>query len=165
MRNPVELAMGFLQDLAVSSGSACTSASLEPSYVLRALGVEEDMAHTSLRYALQCFWCTGFASVIGKLAYHSQRLLYTAHTSLSCASTYQKSVNKTLLTKVCYIINMGSAACMHVEGEENVVRNVTPYAWIIDQGARESAVVLIYLHLHVAVKVLFCETPCLPDRR
>ncbi len=38
-----------LQDLAVSSGSACTSASLEPSYVLRALGVEEDMAHTSLR--------------------------------------------------------------------------------------------------------------------
>ena len=38
-----------VQDLAVSSGSACTSASLEPSYVLRALGVEEDMAHTSLR--------------------------------------------------------------------------------------------------------------------
>lgn len=38
-----------LKDLAVSSGSACTSASLEPSYVLRAIGVEEDMAHTSLR--------------------------------------------------------------------------------------------------------------------
>lgn len=33
----------------MSSGSACTSASLEPSYVLRALGVEEDMAHTSIR--------------------------------------------------------------------------------------------------------------------
>ena len=33
----------------MSSGSACTSASLEPSYVLRAIGVEEDMAHTSLR--------------------------------------------------------------------------------------------------------------------
>ena len=38
-----------INDCAVSSGSACTSASLEPSYVLRAIGVEEDMAHTSLR--------------------------------------------------------------------------------------------------------------------
>ena len=38
-----------IKDCAVSSGSACTSASLEPSYVLRAIGVEEDMAHTSLR--------------------------------------------------------------------------------------------------------------------
>jgi len=38
-----------IKDLSVSSGSACTSASLEPSYVLRALGVEEELAHTSLR--------------------------------------------------------------------------------------------------------------------
>jgi len=42
------LMMGIKQ-LAVSSGSACTSASLEPSYVLRALGVDEELAHTSLR--------------------------------------------------------------------------------------------------------------------
>ncbi len=44
-----------LKEVAVSSGSACTSASLEPSYVLRALGVEEDMAHTSLRFGLGRF--------------------------------------------------------------------------------------------------------------
>jgi cysteine desulfurase len=48
------LMMG-IKNLAVSSGSACTSASLEPSYVLRALGVEEDMAHTSLRIGLGRF--------------------------------------------------------------------------------------------------------------
>ena len=44
-----------LKDLAVSSGSACTSASLEPSYVLRALGVDEEMAHTSVRYGVGRF--------------------------------------------------------------------------------------------------------------
>ena len=48
------LLMG-LKEIAVSSGSACTSASLEPSYVLRALGVDEEMAHTSIRYGLGRF--------------------------------------------------------------------------------------------------------------
>jgi cysteine desulfurase len=44
-----------LKDVAVSSGSACTSASLEPSYVLRSLGVAEEMAHTSIRFGLGRF--------------------------------------------------------------------------------------------------------------
>jgi cysteine desulfurase len=50
-----ESMIGAIKDIAVSSGSACTSSSLEPSYVLRALGIDEELAHTSIRFGIGRF--------------------------------------------------------------------------------------------------------------
>jgi len=64
-----------LKNIAVSSGSACTSASLEPSYVLRAIGVGEDLAHTSLRFGIGRFTTEEEVDfTVGLLAHHVNRL-------------------------------------------------------------------------------------------
>jgi cysteine desulfurase len=68
------LMMG-IKSLSVSSGSACTSASLEPSYVLRALGVDEELAHTSLRIGLGRFTTEQEVdTAVDELARHVSRL-------------------------------------------------------------------------------------------
>jgi len=68
------LLMG-INDVAVSSGSACTSATLEPSYVLKALGVGEDLAHTSIRFGLGRFnTAEEIEYVVGRLVEVVRRL-------------------------------------------------------------------------------------------
>ncbi|EDO32544.1 predicted protein [Nematostella vectensis] len=64
-----------LKDIALSSGSACTSASLEPSYVLRAIGAEEDLAHSSIRFGIGRFTTEEEIDyTVEKIVFHVKRL-------------------------------------------------------------------------------------------
>jgi cysteine desulfurase len=80
-----EAMMMAIKDVAVSSGSACTSASLEPSYVLRALGVDEELAHSSIRFGLGKFNTVEEVDYVAELVIrHVERLrdmspLYEMH--------------------------------------------------------------------------------------
>ncbi|HEX6242592.1 MAG TPA: IscS subfamily cysteine desulfurase [Polyangiales bacterium] len=66
-----EAMMMAIRDVAVSSGSACTSASLEPSYVLRAMGVDEELAHSSIRFGVGKFNTEEEIDYVAKLVIQS----------------------------------------------------------------------------------------------
>ncbi|MCC6647233.1 MAG: IscS subfamily cysteine desulfurase [Polyangiaceae bacterium] len=70
-----ESMMMAIKDVAVSSGSACTSASLEPSYVLRAMGVGEELAHSSIRFGLGRFTTEEEIDYVGQLVTDKVRML------------------------------------------------------------------------------------------
>src|SRR5690606_38129813 len=64
-----------LKEVAVSSGSACTSASLEPSYVLRAMGLDDELAHSSLRITIGRFTTRGQVDyVVDRIRENVERL-------------------------------------------------------------------------------------------
>ena len=87
------LMMGF-NDLAVSSGSACTSASLEPSYVLKALGVGDDLAHSSIRFSIGRF------TTPEEIDYAVERVCTTVERLRAMSPLYEMAQEGVDLTKV-----------------------------------------------------------------
>jgi len=70
-----EAMMMAIKDVAVSSGSACTSASLEPSYVLKAMGVGDELAHSSIRFGIGRFTTEEEVDYVAKLVVEKVRKL------------------------------------------------------------------------------------------
>ncbi len=87
------LLMG-INDIAVSSGSACTSATLEPSYVLKALGVGDDLAHTSIRFGLGRF------TTEEEVDYAAKRMIETVKKLRELSPLYEMAKEGVDLTKV-----------------------------------------------------------------
>jgi cysteine desulfurase len=77
-----------LKDIAVSTGSACTSASLEPSYVLRALGLDDELAHTSIRFGLGRF------NTAEEVSYTVDRVVQEVRRLRSLSPLYKARKNK-----------------------------------------------------------------------
>ena len=89
------LLMG-INDVAVSSGSACTSATLEPSYVLKALGVGDDLAHTSIRFGLGRF------NTEAEVDYVTERVVETVKRLRELSPLYEMAKEGIDLAKVSW---------------------------------------------------------------
>jgi cysteine desulfurase len=75
-----------MDDVAVSSGSACTSATFEPSYVLKALGVSDDLAHTSIRFGLGRF------NTVEEVDYVIQKVIHNVNRLREMSPLYERKV-------------------------------------------------------------------------
>ena len=89
-----EALMMKIKDVAVSSGSACTSASLEPSHVLRAMGVAEDLAHSSIRFSLGRF------NTAEEIDYAAQRAIKAVKELRELSPLYEMAQEGVDLTKI-----------------------------------------------------------------
>ena len=96
------LLMG-INDVAVSSGSACTSATLEPSYVLKALGVGEDLAHTSIRFGIGRF------NTEEEVDYVVDRVVETVRRLRELSPLYEMAKEGMDLSKMNWKVEAGTA--------------------------------------------------------
>ena len=87
------LLMG-INDIAVSSGSACTSATLEPSYVLKGLGAGDDLAHSSIRFGIGRF------NTQAEVDYVAERVIETVKRLRELSPLYEMAKEGIDLTKV-----------------------------------------------------------------
>jgi cysteine desulfurase len=90
------LLMG-INEIAVSSGSACTSATLEPSYVLKALGMGDDLAHSSIRFGVGRF------NTQAEIEYTADKLIQVVRKLRELSPLYELAKEGVDLTKVQWV--------------------------------------------------------------